>query len=63
LEKRECANDAPAIGRNFADLCTRAVRDFFSLLIRERLREETRRANEWNEEEERKSEKSGKREK
>ena len=33
---------------------------FPSLLIRERLREETRRENEWNEEEERKSEKSGK---
>jgi len=41
----------------------RAVRDFLSLLIRERLREEARRANEWNEEEERKSEKSGKKEK
>jgi len=45
-------------------VCVRAVRDFPSLLIRERLREEKRRANEWNEEERRKkSEKSGKREK
>jgi len=41
----------------------RVVRDFLSLLIRERLREEARRENEWNEEEERKSEKSGKKEK
>ncbi len=44
-------------------VCVRAVRDFLSPLIRERLREETRRENEWNEEKERKSEKSGKKEK
>jgi len=41
----------------------RAVRDFPSLLIRERLREEARRENEWSEEKVRKSEKVEKGEK
>ena len=44
-------------------VCVRAVRDFLSLLIREQLREEARRENEWSEEKVRKSEKVEKGEK